>query len=45
MAETYKMELDKVKSVVSAEALAEDLKVEKAFDLVRESAEVTEAAE
>ncbi|MBE6879692.1 MAG: trigger factor [Ruminococcaceae bacterium] len=45
MAENYKMELDKVKTIVAAEALAEDLKVEKAFDIVRESAEVTEATE
>lgn len=45
MAETYKMDLDKVKAVVSAENLSKDLMVEKAFDLVRENAEITEVAE
>ncbi len=45
MAENYKMDVDKVKSLVATEALKMDLQVEKAFDIVRESAEVTEATE
>lgn len=45
MAENYKMELDKVKTLVAADALNKDLQVEKAFDLVRDSAEVTESKE
>ena len=45
MAENYKMELDKVKSLVSEDALRKDLEVEKAFDIVRESADVTEVTE
>ena len=45
MAENYKMELDKVKSLVAEDALRRDLQVEKAFDLVRESADVTEVTE
>lgn len=45
MAENYKMDLDKVKAVVAEDALRKDLQVEKAFDLVRETAEVTEVTE
>ncbi len=45
MAENYKMELDKVKSVIAKENLEKDLAVEKAFDLVRDSADVTEEKE
>ena len=45
MAENYKMELDKVKALVAEEALRKDLEVEKAFDIVRESADVTEVTE
>ncbi len=45
MAENYKMEVDKVKSLVAVDALSMDLKVEKAFDIVRENADVTEATE
>ena len=45
MAENYKMELDKVKALVAEDALRKDLEVEKAFDIVRESADVTEVTE
>ena len=45
MADAYKMELDKVKALVAEEALRKDLEVEKAFDIVRESADVTEVTE
>ena len=41
----FKMELDKVKALVAEEALRKDLEVEKAFDIVRESADVTEVTE
>lgn len=42
LAELYGMEEDRVKSVVDSEAVAEDLKVKKAIELVREKAVVTE---
>ena len=42
LAELYDMEEGKVKEVVDAEAVAEDLKVKKAIELVREKAVVTE---
>ena len=45
LATAYGMEADKVKEAVAAEALAEDLKVKKAVDLVKESAAVTEGEE
>ncbi|QAT49604.1 trigger factor [Caproiciproducens sp. NJN-50] len=45
LAENYKMDADKVKSFVRKEDLAEDLAVEKAFDLVRDSAVVAEERE
>ena len=38
MAETYKMEVDKVKAAVPAESLTEDIKVEKALKLVKDKA-------
>ena len=38
MAEAYKMDIDKVKDAVSAESLTEDIKVQKALDLVKNSA-------
>ena len=41
LAEEHKMEVEKVKAVISAENLAEDIKVEKAFKLVKESADIT----
>ena len=42
LADEYKMDLDKVKAVIAAESLTADIKAEKAFDLVKESAEITE---
>ena len=44
LAEAYNMEVEKIKEAVAAEAIAEDLKVKKAVDLVKEKAVVTEAA-
>ena len=44
LAEAYKMEVEKIKDAVGADAIAEDLKVKKAIDLVKEKAVVTEAA-
>lgn len=38
MAEAYKMEVEKVKDAVPAESLSEDVKVEKALKLVKDSA-------
>lgn len=40
LAEEHKMEAEKVKQIIPAESLAEDIKVEKAFDLVKNSAEI-----
>lgn len=45
MAEQYKMDLDKVKAAVPAEAVKNDLRIEKALDLVRDSAKVEEVTE
>lgn len=42
MAEAYKMELDQIKSYVPAEQLSKDLVVNKAVDLIKDSAKVTE---
>ncbi len=44
LAEAYKMEVEKIKEAVAADAIAEDLKVKKAIDLVKEKAVITEAA-
>ena len=41
MADEHKMDVEKVKAIVPAENLREDLKVEKAFDLVRDNAKIT----
>lgn len=38
MAENYKMEVEKVKAAVPAESLSDDLKVQKALELVKEKA-------
>ena len=38
MAESYKMDIDKVKAAVPADSLTEDVKVHKALDLVKNSA-------
>ena len=40
MAESYKMDIDKVKAAVPADSLTEDVKVQKALDLVKNSAEM-----
>lgn len=45
MAEQYKMDLDKVKAAVPAEAVKNDLRIEKALDLVRDSAKIEEVTE
>lgn len=45
LAESYKMDADKVKSFVRKEDLAKDIAVEKAFDLVRDGAVVAEEKE
>lgn len=41
LAEEHKMDVEKVKSIISAENLAEDIKVEKAFNLVKDNADIT----
>ncbi len=41
LAEAYGMEVDKVKDAVTADALAEDLKVKKASDFIKEKAKIT----
>ena len=38
MAEAYKMDVDKVKDAIPADSLSEDVKVQKALDLVKKSA-------
>lgn len=45
MAEQYKMEADKIKAAVPADAIKNDLKIEKALDLVRDSAKIKEVTE
>lgn len=45
MAEQYKMDVDKVKAAVPADAVKNDLRIEKALDLVRDSAKIEEVAE
>jgi len=42
IAEGYKMEADKVKQLIRREDLEKDISVEKAFDLVRDSAVIAE---
>ena len=44
LAEAYNMEADKIKAAVAADAIADDLKVKKAIDLVKEKAIVTAKA-
>ena len=44
IAEAYGMEIEKVKETVETDALAADMKVKKAVDLVKEKAVVTDAA-
>lgn len=45
MAEQYKMEAGKIKAAVPADAIKNDLKIEKALDLVRDSAKIEEVTE
>ena len=45
MAEQYKMEADKVKAAVPVDAIKNDLRIEKALDLVRDSAKIEEVTE
>ena len=45
MAEQYKMEADKIKAAVPADAIKNDLKIEKALDLVRDNAKIEEVTE
>lgn len=45
IAESYKMEADKVKTLIRKEDLMKDIAVEKAFDLVRDGAVVAEERE
>ncbi len=45
MAEQYKMDVDKIKAAVPADAIKNDLKIEKALDLVRDSAKIEEGTE
>lgn len=45
MAEQYKMDVDKIKAAVPADAIKNDLKIEKALDLVRDSAKIEEVTE
>lgn len=40
LAEEHKMEIEKVKNIISAEALGEDIKVEKAFNFVKDNADI-----
>lgn len=40
LAEEHKMDIDKVKKIIPAKSLSEDIVVEKAFDLVKNSAEI-----
>lgn len=45
MAEQYKMEADKVKAAVPVDAIKNNLRIEKALDLVRDSAKIEEVTE
>ena len=42
IADQYKMEIDKVKSLVNADEVKKDLAVNKAIDFIKEKAEITE---
>lgn len=42
LSEEHKMDIEKVKSVVPADSLKVDLRIQKAFDFVKENAEITE---
>lgn len=45
MAEMYKMEIDKVKSAIPADAIKNDVRIEKALNLVRDNANISETSE
>lgn len=45
MAEQYKMDVEKVKAAVPADAVKNDLRIEKALDLVRDAAKIEEVTE
>ncbi|MCM1334970.1 MAG: trigger factor [Bacteroides sp.] len=45
LSEQHKMDIERVKAAVPAETLMVDLKIQKAFDFVKESAEITEVEE
>ena len=45
LAEEYKVDLDNVKSAIPEKTLVTDLKIEKALDLVKNSAKITEVTE
>ena len=40
LAEEYKLELDRVKAVINEKSLSEDIKVEKAFNFVKDNAQI-----
>lgn len=44
MAEQYKMDVEKVKSIVSAEALSDDLKISNALEFLKKNAKVKKAS-
>ena len=44
LSETYKLDVDEIKSFIKPEALALDIEVGKAVDLIKDSAEITEEA-
>lgn len=45
LAEQYKMDVDKVKSVLDKDAITGDLKIEKALEIVRDNAKIEEVTE
>lgn len=45
LAEQYKMDVDRVKQAIPETAIRSDLKIEKALDIVKDSAKVEEVTE
>ena len=45
LADEYKLDVEKVKSAISEKTLTSDLKIEKAIDLVKDSANIEEVTE
>ncbi len=45
MAEQYKMDIEKVKAAIPADAVKKDLTIEKALDLIRDAAKIEEVTE